>query len=310
MMAITCEPFDDPGFIYEVKWDGYRCLAYLDGGTRLYSRNGHEMTMRYPELADLHKTIRRGPLVLDGEMVSFYNGLPSFQRLLRRDRMRDPKRVKWMAVNEPVVFIPFDLLAFEGHWIMQKPLSIRKELLAETIGSHPQLILSQYIHGEGIGYYQACRQQQLEGVMAKKWDSPYLPGKRVTYWRKIKNLQEEEFVVCGYVPGAGQRQQFGSLILGAYQNDTLIYQGQVGTGFSERAIREILDLLETISVHESPFGYQVAELVRPHWVEPRLVCTVQFLERTEDGILRHACFKGLRTDKEPRECRVPEVEGT
>ncbi|MDA8233860.1 MAG: non-homologous end-joining DNA ligase [Clostridia bacterium] len=308
MLSITCEPFDHPGFIFEVKWDGYRCLAYLNNRSRLYSRNGYEMTERYPELADLYRAIKGGPLVLDGELVTFYQGRPSFQHMQRRDRLRDPKRVKWMATHEPVVFVAFDLLAHEGRWITQQPLAKRKELLAEVAGCHPQLIISQYIHEDGQEFYRACLEQQLEGVMAKKWDSPYLPGKRTPYWRKIKTLREEDFVVCGYVPGAGHRQQFGSLILGAYQGDKLVYQGQVGTGFSEEFIQELLALLETIRIPDSPFSHRIVGLVRPRWVEPRLVCTVQFLERTMDCNLRHASFKGFRPDKEPRECRGPEVD--
>ncbi|MHB8170493.1 MAG: non-homologous end-joining DNA ligase [Thermincolia bacterium] len=307
MMSTTCEPFDHPDFIFEVKWDGYRCLAYLDDSTRLYSRNGHEMTMRYPELTNLNKVIKGGPVILDGEMVAFHQGRPSFQHMQRRDRMRDLKRVKLMATHEPVVFVAFDLLAYQGRWITQQPLGERKELLAEAVGHHPQLIISQYLREDGHEFYRVCLEQQLEGVMAKKWDSPYLPGKRTTYWRKIKTLREEEFVICGYVPGAGHRQQFGSLILGAYRNYELIYQGQVGTGFGEEFIRELLTLLETIRTPSSPFGYRITGLVQPRWVEPRLVCTVQFLQRTIDHNLRHASFKGFRPDKEPRDCRVTEV---
>ncbi|MDA8211158.1 MAG: non-homologous end-joining DNA ligase [Clostridia bacterium] len=303
MLAITGEPFDSPDFLFEVKWDGIRCLAYLTGETVLYSRNGNDLTYRYPELAGLHREVTGGPMILDGEIVVFEGDKPSFHRLLARDRLHNNFRIRQAAATYPAVLMVFDLLYYKGESQMGLPLKARKQLLADLPVSCPNLRLSEYILKDGVEFYQAVCRLELEGMIAKQLDSLYFPGKRSHCWHKIKRIFEEDLVICGYTRGKGRRQSLGSLILGGYQGDRLVYAGLVGSGLSEEGIQEIQQLLQPLKREQSPLDH-FPTLPQAEWVAPELVCTVKFLERTNSGEIRHSSFNGLRFDKEPEECRL------
>lgn len=303
MLAITGEPFDSPDFLFEVKWDGIRCLAYLTEETVLYSRNGNDITHRYPELSGLHCKLAGGPMILDGEIVVFEGDKPSFHRLLTRNRMTSNFRICQAALQYPAVLMVFDLLYYQGESRLNMPLRDRKKLLAEVVVPNANLRLSEYIQNDGIEFYKAICGLELEGMIAKQLDSLYLPGKRSHCWHKIKRIQEEDLVICGYTRGTGQRQSLGALILGGYRGDRLVYAGLVGSGLSQAGVEEIKQLLEPLSREQSPLEH-FPVLPQAHWVEPELVCTVKFLERTEGGEIRHSSFTGLRLDKEPEECRL------
>lgn len=303
MLAIPGAPFNSPDFLFEVKWDGIRCLAYLTEETVLYSRNGNDITHRYPELAGLHRELAGAPLILDGEIVVFEGDKPSFHRLLARDRLHSNFRICQAAAEYPAVLVVFDLLYYQGKSKMDLPLKERKDLLANVLAPSENLRLSEYVLEDGVEFYQAVCRLELEGMVAKQLDSLYFPGKRSHCWHKIKRLLEEDLVICGYTRGKGHRENLGSLILGGYQDDRLVYAGLVGSGLSQEGIREIQQLLEPLKREQSPLD-RYPNLPQAEWVEPELVCTVKFLERTAKGEIRHSSFSGLRFDKEPEDCRL------
>ncbi|MDN5347847.1 MAG: ligase 1 [Clostridia bacterium] len=301
MLAVTGRPFDSPDFIYEAKWDGYRCLAYLDRKTILQSRNLLDISPAFPELADLHQGVGMQPAVLDGEIIiPGEGGRPSFSRLQARGRLTDPLKIRQAAGQEPAVFVAFDLLYCRGENIMPQPLHLRKSLLQEAVRPRDNLVVSTFIETHGTGFFAACVREGLEGVMAKDKNSPYLPGKRSPYWRKFRHARQGEFIIVGYEPGAGSRS-LGALILGAYRQGRLVYRGKVGTGFGREEEERLLAELKRLRPVPPPFGEPVAGVTRPRWVEPRLVCEVEYLEETPDGRLRHPSYRGLRWDKEAGE---------
>lgn len=303
MLAAPGEPFDSPEYLYEVKWDGIRCLAYLNRETLLYSRNGNDITYRYPELVGLHQGFSGAPLILDGEIIAFEGDRPSFHRLLARDRLQNNLRILRAAAEYPAVLIVFDILYLEGNSLLEKPLHHRKEVLKSLFPAHPSLRLNDYITGDGMTYYQAICDLGLEGMIAKQANSPYLPGKRSHCWLKVKRILEEDLIICGYTKGKGHRAGLGSLILGGYQGGRLIYAGVVGSGFSNQETEELQDLLEGLRTEKVPFD-RIPAINQPEWVTPQLVCSVKYLERLNSGELRHGSFTRLRSDKVPAECRL------
>ena len=299
MLASRKEPFSSKDYLYEIKWDGIRCLAYLDGDTVLRSRNNLELLAGYPEFTEMNKWLREKPIILDGEIVVMKNGKPSFNEWQKRSRLKDQKQLQRIAETNPAVYIVFDILYIDGRRVMQLPLTERKVILAENLEEQSSLVISRYILEDGIDFYQAVMEQKLEGVVAKKLSSPYVPGKRTDYWYKLKRIQQRDFIICGYMPGSSDL--LGSLILGAYQDDKLIYQGCVGTGISGK---DLLYLGQYINKQNSctyPFPTKIKELSRGIWLNPELVCIVEYLEKSANG-LRHPVFRGLRFDKDPSEC--------
>ncbi|MDN5362898.1 MAG: ligase 1 [Moorella sp. (in: firmicutes)] len=305
MLAVTSRPFDSPSFIYEVKWDGYRCLAYLEEKTILQSRNLVDITPVFPDLADLHQLFRRRPAVLDGEIIiPGADGKPSFSLLQARGRLGDPFKIRQAARQTPAIFMVFDILYHQGENVMAEPLHLRKEILGAGVQAAANLVVSQFIVNQGINFYQACVGQGLEGVMAKELNSPYLPGKRSPLWRKFRHTLTGEFIIAGYEPGRGERS-LGALILAVYQEGRLVYRGKVGAGFDRREEQELLAGLQRLPAAPPPFKEDIPELKKTRWVEPRLVCQVEYLELTPEGRLRHPSYRGLRWDKESEECNSP-----
>lgn len=302
MMAVAGTPFDSPDYIYEVKWDGIRCLAYLGEETYLFSRNANNLTYHYPELKNLHQVFTPStPLVLDGELVSFEGDKPSFRQLLVRNRLQNQASILQAATQSPAVLMVFDILNIGGKSLLNLPLLHRKQLLADYMGDHPALRLCDYLKGEGTTFFQAVSNLGLEGMVAKQIDSLYYPGKRSQFWKKIKSMQEEDLVVCGYTPGKGRCQALGSLILGGYRDGVLTYAGLVGSGLSHSITELLLELLKPLESAKPSLNI-FPSLNQPVWVIPRLVCTVSYLERSSGGELRHSSFIGLRQDKEAEEC--------
>ncbi|HEX3031339.1 MAG TPA: non-homologous end-joining DNA ligase [Bacillota bacterium] len=301
MLAVPGEAFDSPEYIYEVKWDGIRCLAYLGEGTSLVSRNGNDLSYHYPELMDLHLTFPGRPLILDGELVTFEGGKPSFHRLLSRNRLQNTASIRRAAAESPAVLMVFDILYLKGNSLLEQPLLERKKLLADNLADHPALQLCEYVEGEGRTFFEAVCKLGLEGMIAKHADSRYYPGKRSNFWHKVKGMQEEDLVVCGYTRGKGQRESLGALILGGYRDDVLTYAGVVGSGFSQGETHRLLEQLEPL-VTPQPSLENAPVLNQPVWVRPGLVCTVNFLERSPGGDLRHSSFVRLREDKAASEC--------
>ncbi len=304
MLAVSADPFDSTGHIFEVKWDGYRCLSYLEGGaTVLWSRNLINLTGKFPELSWLHQRVKQTPAVLDGEIVVFDSGKPSFAGLQSRGRMNDLKRIGRTSSECPAVFIAFDVLYAGAKSVMELALEKRKELLADMVDSGDEIYVSQYITEKGREFYNACVKQGLEGAVAKKLGSVYLPGRRSSYWQKFRHTREAELVICGYQYQASGRK-LGSLVLGGYRDGALVYQGKVGTGFSERESEVLLEGLHKLEVDVGPVPVPREEKRRTKFVRPLLVCSIEYLTTTGEGYLRHPVYRGIRWDKNPEECGV------
>jgi DNA ligase D-like protein (predicted ligase) len=293
MLAVMGKPFNDPNYIYEIKWDGIRCiLVLLPEITLLISRNGNIMNNRYPELTSPIKSSLY-PLVLDGEIVYFEGGKPNFQKLLARDRLKNPGLIDKQVALTPVEFMAFDILRYGEEELINLDLKRRKEYLKICLDNLNSKIIkiSEYIKGQGLEFFQAAKDMGLEGVMAKDINSKYNPGKRSQQWIKFKAIITENFMVCGYLPGL--RAGLGSLILGQSRPDGKIYyQGQVGTGFSEEEARVFKEYLDQNKIPK-PGVHNASGLKNPQWVSPIIKVQVEYLERTKDGLLRHPSYKGV-----------------
>ena len=299
-------PSDDAGWGYEFKWDGVRAVVRVEGGrAKAMSRNLLDITPSHPELADLGESLGARQVVLDGELVAFDSTGRSDFGLLQQRMKLTGAAVRRMAATVPVVFLAFDLLHLDGHSTVHLPYAERRELL-ESLGlSGPSWQVPPYFPGDGAAVLSASQSRGFEGIMAKRLDSAYLPGKRSEAWRKVKNVRRQELVIGGWSPGEGSRSgQVGSLLLGYYDgNGEFQYAGHVGTGFTQQTLRDLSTQLAPMARSESPFD---APVPRPHaakatWVEPDLVCEVEFAEWTREGRLRHPSYKGLRYDKPARD---------
>ncbi len=301
MLAETATaPFDDETWTFEVKWDGYRVIAFLEPGgpgpaTRLQSRGLRDLTPRYPGLRRLNAHLQGRRAVLDGELVALRGGLPDFQALQRGEG--------------PVVYVAFDLLELDGEVLMREPLWRRKELLGRRLGSGPDLVHSGGVTGAGREFYRAAVSRGLEGVVAKRLDSLYYPGRRRCEWLKVRNVHRAFVLVCGYTRAVDARP-LGSLVLGALDPaGRLVYAGHAGTGFDEREMRRLVALLGPEGPCPLAGGEPRALGGRTVWVRPEHVVEVEYLEWTRDGYLRHPVYRGLRPDKDPGDCRVPRPAG-
>lgn len=305
MLAVSSEPFDSPEYLFEVKWDGYRAMAYLDsGGTVLRSRNLLDISPAFPELSGLHHGVKQLPALLDGEVVVFTGERPSFGALQARGRLTDSLKIRQAAARTPALYLAFDILYLSGGPVLGEPLKDRKEMLSRAVSGNESLVVAEFITENGVLFAGAAGDQGLEGIMAKALNSPYLPGKRSQYWKKIRHTSEADLVVCGYRPGKGDRR-LGSLLLCGYRGRSPVYCGKVGTGFSRETEEDLVRRLDSLRSPGPAVEVPRSEAVGAVWVIPRLVCSVEYLEKTADGHLRHPSFKGLRFDKGPGECAAP-----
>lgn len=299
LATLTRDRFSDPGWRYERKLDGERCLAYVAGGTvTLLTRNRKDVTATYPELRGALAAQASTDLVADGEIVAFDGAATSFARLQQRLGVRDPGPDLLRRV--PVYYYLFDLLYAGGQDVRPLPLSQRQERLAAVLRHGDPLRLTEYRTGDGAKYFeQACR-RGWEGLIAKRADAPYRPG-RSRDWLKFKCENGQEFVIGGFTDPRGSRAHLGALLLGYYRPDgTLAYAGKVGTGFSEATLASLAASLRPAERPGPPFQ-PATGLPRSgvHWVAPRLVAQVAFTEWTGAGQLRHPRYLGLRDDKDP-----------
>lgn len=289
------EAFDSPDYTYELKLDGVRCLAYLgDGKAELINKRKLRVSPIYPELNGIYRQAK-GRCILDGELTVLKDGKPEFFEVQRRALMSDPFKIKLAAAQLPVNFTAFDILYSEGEELTKHPLEERQERLRKSVNESELLAVTRVIEGHGIALFGLTAQQGLEGIVAKHKGSLYFSGKRTKDWIKCKNLMDEDFVVCGYIEKTGG---VTSIVLGQYRSGALVYKGHVTLGVAGESFRRILSLS---TMEEPPYpipaGNQAAV-----WVEPRLVCTVKFMEKTAGGGMRQPIFKGLRDDKAPIDC--------
>ncbi len=304
LARLAALPRDDEGWAFEVKWDGVRAVAFVDGGrVRLHSRNGRDITPRYPEVAGLGRALGARAAVLDGEVVAFdADGRPDFGRLQGRMHLASDAAVRRRMRDTPVAYVIFDLLWLEGHPLVGLPYDERRARLEELglAGTAWQVPPSQ--HGDGEALLRASAQLGLEGIVAKRREGPYEPGRRSGSWLKVKNVHRQDFVVGGWLPGEGNRVgRVGALLVGYYDDDgKLRYAGRVGTGFTEAELLRLRDVLAPLAADTSPFeGRQPPRTSR--YVRPELVAEVEFREWTHTGTLRAPAYKGLREDADPRD---------
>ncbi len=305
MLARLSElPRDDGNWAVEVKWDGVRAIAYCQPGRlRLQTRNLNDVTAQYPEVHRLARQLGSREAVLDGELVAFdEHGKPSFERLQQRIHQTSESIVRRRMKTHPVVYVIFDLLHFDGKDLTGEPYSRRREILEglELEGESWQTPNHAVGHAEEL--LAASKEQGLEGVMLKRLDSAYAPGKRTGAWLKVKNTLRQEMVIGGWTPGEGRRRdQVGALIVGYFEQhggkQVLRYGGKVGTGFSDSDLAALTARLAELERDENPFGAGPHPPRKARFVEPCLVAEIEFRELTNEGLLRHPAYKGLREDK-------------
>lgn len=292
LIGRSSEAFDSDEYLYEIKWDGTRCLAYCDGHTELINKRNKLLNDQFPELLQLHRCLPRNA-VLDGEITVFHDGKPDFYALQRREMIRNPFRIKMAMEKDPAIFLVFDILYYNGKDCTSLPLLQRKQKLAVFKNSEVAA-LSQVYEKEGIKLYDWTCSQGLEGIVAKDKEGLYQCGKRTSSWIKIKNLKDEDFVVCGYIKKEGNVL---SLVLGQYRGKHLSYKGHVTLGVSETLLNRKLPVTDRCPFPAAPPAHEKAV-----WLKPQLVCTVKYMDKTVSGSLRQPVLKGFREDKRAREC--------
>src|SRR5579862_1058909 len=294
LATLVPKPFDRPGWVYEEKYDGYRILAYKEGAkVTLLSRNGNDRSATFASVAAAIAKLNDRSILLDGEVVAFdRKGVSRFQLLQRGD-----------VANS---FAVFDCLYHNGNDLRRRPLTDRRRELEGALGKESkELFLSKRLAADGLEAYRIAKRRSLEGLVAKDATSPY-EEKRSRYWLKVKVHQEEEFVIGGFTAPKGSRQHIGALLMGAYRGDDLHFVGKVGTGFTETRLAELARKFTPLARATTPFVEPPREN-QITWLTPKLVAQIAFAEWTGDLKLRQPVFLGLRDDKSPRDCVMPNL---
>jgi bifunctional non-homologous end joining protein LigD len=300
MLASTAEQaFDDDEWLFENKWDGYRCIASIVGDeVQLWSRNGLSFNRKFPAIVEALRKHIDHDVVLDGEVVAWVKGKSSFQALQHAEETKPELR-----------YYLFDMLFLDGMSITKFPLVDRKLLLEKLLNKNQSKVLqySDHIIGKGMAFFEKIQKQGLEGIMAKKADSAYTPNIRTKRWIKIKNRNDREAIIVGFTKPSGSRKYFGALILAEKKGKAYHYIGHTGTGFTEDVLRDLYNTMKPLITDASPFEKAIKVNAPVTWLQPELVCTVYFTEVTETGMLRHPVFAGLRTDKKADEVKEEQV---
>jgi bifunctional non-homologous end joining protein LigD len=304
------EPFDGPDWLFEIKWDGYRAIAFIDNSKlRLISRNQNELTQRYPELKDLPNSVKAKTAILDGEVVALDDqGRASFSLMQQRTGFRPGGRRGATNADVPVLYYAFDLLYLDGYDWRKVPLEERKKKLATLLITGDSVRYSDHYEKKGKALFEMARAKGLEGILAKKRDSIY-QERRSTEWLKIKITHRLEAVIGGYTEPEGSRAHFGSIVLGLYDSQgRLIHVGQAGSGFDQKSLEEVWKQLKKRETKKNPFYGEVEALRKVYWVKPELVAEIEYAEWTDGAStgsgpkLRAPVFLGLRDDKDPQDC--------
>ncbi len=294
LCTLVEDAFDDPDWIFEIKWDGYRTIAEINKGkVDLYSRNLQPFNAKFPPVVKALEKVMHAA-VLDGEVVALdESGRASFGLL--QDYAKTP--------SGSLVYYVFDILHLDGHDLTGLPLLKRKEILKNMLPKSPHIKLSEHIEKDGKAFFEAANGQSLEGVVAKRKSSTYQFGKRGADWLKIKTHLSQEAVIAGFTEPKGARELFGALILGVYEKEELIYIGHTGGGFDGTSLKAVYAKLEPLVTDSSPFKAPVKTNAKATWVKPKLVCEVKFQEWTSEGQMRQPIFLGMRPDKKPEQVK-------
>jgi bifunctional non-homologous end joining protein LigD len=297
-------PRDQNKYGFEFKWDGIRAVLFIQGGrVRAQTRKLEDVSGRYPELRPLGNAVGSKELILDGEIIALDDqGRPSFEQLQQRMGLNSDSEIRRMMARVPVHYMAFDLLYEDGHLLLALPYRERRQRLEALQLTGPSWQTPPYVEGDGETLLQASIDRQLEGIIAKRLDSKYEPGRRSPTWVKIKNHSRQELVIAGWLDGQGRRQGLpGALLLGYYNDGKLTYAGKCGTGFTERMLEKLASLMKPLDRKTSPFDAGVSAPRKAHFIEPKLVGEFEFVEWTRGGQLRAPSFKGLREDKDATE---------
>lgn len=298
LIGTAQEAFNSLDYIFELKLDGFRCTAYLDkDNTDLRNKRDIKILTRVPELTNIHKQAKTR-CILDGELVILKDGKPDFFELLRRAQLTNTFKIQLTASKLPASFIAFDILYYKDHSVMDLPLMQRKKLLEKVIKENESISISRYIEEYGIELYEMTKENDLEGIVAKRKDSKYYLDKITKDWIKIKYIQDADFVVCGYLLKYNGEIK---IFLGQYLDKELLFKGHITLRSSAPDIKIIrsMTIKRMLPFNELPF-----ENDNVVWIEPSLVCTVKYMMKTASGSLRQAIYKGLRDDKEAKDCLV------
>jgi bifunctional non-homologous end joining protein LigD len=310
------EPFDGPEWLFEIKWDGYRAVAFIENGkARLVSRNQNDLTARYPELKNLPQFINAKTAILDGEVVALdEEGRASFSLMQQRTGFRPGGRRTVAKADVPVLYYVFDLLYLDGYDLRRVSLEERKRKLASILKAGESVRYSDHYEEQGKALFEIARQKGLEGILAKRRDSPY-HEQRSREWLKIKIRHRIECVIGGYTEPEGARAHFGSIVLGLYdKKKNLVHVGQAGSGFDQKSLDDMWKRLKKLETKQNPFPGKVEALRKVYWVKPELVAGIEYAEWTEGATtgsgpkLRAPVFLGLRDDKDPSECTLEDVK--
>ena len=294
MMAQSAKkPFDSPEWIFETKLDGYRTITVFDpkGKPHLLSRNGLSLESKFPAIAAAVTKLKLRSTILDGETVAIDSeGIPRFQLLQRFQKQP----------SAPTIYYIFDVLWSDGTNVTNKSVIERRILLQQILRPTPGTQYGSYIEEHGTSLFNLVKDKGMEGIIAKRKDSIYRPGKRSSDWLKIKARLQQEFVVGGFTAAKGARKHLGSLVLGAYTNGKLRHYGYAGSGFTEEGLKQAAAKMRPLSAESSPFINTPALKEKIHWIKPKLVCEVEYAELTADLQLRQTTFLGWRDDKNPK----------
>ncbi|HHY42215.1 MAG TPA: DNA ligase [Thermoanaerobacterales bacterium] len=292
MEPIICrEPFDDANTGFQVKWDGVRILAHLKGGqVQLYNRKKTVKTAQYPEIAHALKSLINQDIILDGEMVALKDGKPNFLQIIRRDFATDSSTIRYLAKIIPVTYVVFDIVFYKDKDLTSYTFKARDELLKSLIPSKDPIAITDTVYESGTAFFSVAKEAELEGIVAKKLDSPYRIGKKSSDWLKIKNFKLLTAVIGGFV---AEGREVRSLLLGVFQDRDFVYVGRAGSGLNYKTSSLLFEKLNQIKTNFCPFSrpFPIDKKQLISWVKPSIEVVVEYMDFTDEGLIRHPVIK-------------------